>query len=151
MKSKLDKEKKDFEGRSRRQKEVQELIKIAQRREKQDHEVLICGDLNGVIYEDESEPELTEFANNLGLIDVLEHLKVPLFERATYLYYNKKNEMIPMQLDYILVSKNLASSLHQESGVVDFDGEIRTNYPRNLAEKKMHPSDHYPIIVKLTS
>lgn len=152
LKSKLDKEKKDFEGRSKRAREVARLLKIAQKRESQGNKVIIAGDLNGVIYEDETEPELALFAKNLGLIDVLEHLKRPFFERATYLYYNRNSEIIPMQLDYVLMDSELAKKLDdQMTGVFDFDGKPREAYPRNLEEKKMQPSDHYPIIVKLNS
>lgn len=151
LKSKLDKEKKDFEGRGKRKEEVSAIIKIAQRRKKQDHNVIVCGDLNGVIYEDQTEPELNDFAKYLGLKDVLEWLKVPVFERSTYLYYNHKNDMIPMQLDYVLVDAEMAKLLSEETCVVNFEGNPRLNFPKSLAEKRMHPSDHYPLVVKLKS
>lgn len=147
LKSKLDKEKKDFEGRGKRKDEVTEMIKIAQRREKQGHDILVCGDLNGVIYEDQTEPELNDFAHFLGLKDAMEWLKHPVFERSTYLYYNKKGDMVPMQLDYILVGQELSKYIDKSSGVVNFEGKTRVNFPKSLAEKRMHPSDHYPLIV----
>lgn len=149
LKSKLNKDGSDFEGRKKREQEVLKLIHYAERRIKQGQEVMVCGDLNGIIYEDESEHELSHFAKKLGLKDVLSHLQLPDFDRATYLYYNKSQRMIPMQLDYCLVTEGLKSLLGKDTGVLDFTGKKRTNFPVSLKEKKVHPSDHYPLSVKL--
>ena len=59
--------------------------------------------------------------------------------------------MIPMQLDYVLVDAEMAKLLSEETCVVNFEGNPRLNFPKSLAEKRMHPSDHYPLVVKLKS
>ena len=149
LKSKLNKAGKDFEGRGQRKEEVERLVLIADKYQSKGYEVVICGDLNGVIYADETEPELTVFANKLGLHDTLEHLKVPIFDRATYFYYNKSEDLIPMQLDYFLVSDKLATRLSEKTGILSFLGTARTTIPLNRKEKMKHPSDHYPYIIEL--
>ena len=153
LKSKLNLRGKDFEGRSQRQKEVNALTKIIQQKRKKDKvketQVLVTGDLNGIIYQDQTEPELMSFATNLGLKDAFEHLKFPFFDRWSYLYYNKQGEGIFMQLDYCLMSKEIAKSLTVETKILNFEGDSRTVFPKNIKEKFLHPSDHYPVQIVL--
>lgn len=151
LKSKLNKAGKDFEGRGQRQKEVKRLIDRAERLQERGFEVIITGDLNGVICEDQTEEELVDFAKILGLKDVLEYLQVPNFDRATYLYYNKAGDLVPMQLDYFLMSEKLSKKIVQPSRVISFLGGERTNIPLSIKDKNLHPSDHYPLVINLES
>lgn len=150
LKSKLNLKGKDFEGRSQREKEVLRLIQIWKNIKLKDNsEAIISGDLNGIIGKDSTEPELGHFANSIGLKDVFEHLKTPDFDRNTYIYYNRSNEGIFMQLDYFLMGDSLKPYISKSSKVLDFCGNERTNFPKNLAEKRAHPSDHYPVFIEL--
>lgn len=154
LKSKLNLKGEDFEGRSQRKKEVLSLGKIISNKEKcknTNHHIMVTGDLNGIIYQEQTEPELAIFANNFGMHDVFEHLNRPFFDRWSYLYYNKHNEGIFMQLDYCLMKKNLAAYLNAETKILDFNGDTRTNFPATVKEKFQYPSDHYPLQIVLNT
>jgi len=151
LKSKLNLKGKDFEGRSQREREVLQLIDIAKDiLSKENTNVFIAGDLNGIIVDEEAtEPELGHFANKLGLVDAMKRQNRPNFECCTYIYYNKQSEGIMMQLDYFLMQDTTANLLCEDSMVLDFTGNVRTNYPKNFKEKMAHPSDHFPLFINL--
>lgn len=149
LKSKLNKAG-DFEGRTQREKEVKKLIEIFDKvSENNQFPTFICGDLNGIIYQNETEPELDLFATKSGLFDVFEHLDRSHFERATYVYYNDQGNAHLMQLDYCLFHKKWLSLINKSSRVIDFDGQTRTSLVSNLTQKRDSPSDHYPVLINL--
>lgn len=148
LKSKLNLKGKDFEGRAQREKEVNKVVEII--KQKNSNHIILTGDFNGIIYQDNTEKELAAFDNKLGLKDAFEHLKSPFFDRWTYLYYNKQNDGIFMQLDYCLLTETLAKNLDKDQTMVlDFEGSKRTHFAKNKLEKNTYPSDHYPIQVQL--
>lgn len=148
LKSKLNKAN-DFEGRSQRQKEVNKLIDIYQKvSDKGKVPTAICGDLNGIIFDQDSDFELQQFATKIGLLDVFEHLNKSHFDRSTYVYYNNERQYL-MQLDYFLIDGNWKHILGPDSQVLDFDGTTRTTMVGNLAQKQRCPSDHYPVLINL--
>lgn len=148
LKSKLNKAG-DFEGRSQREKEVDKLIEIYKKVSRDSNiPTAICGDLNGIIYEDESEFELAKFAKNMGLIDIFAHLNKSHFDRSTYVYYNN-NQSHLMQLDYFLIEQKWLGFIEQNSQILDFDGTTRVTITNNLSEKQRCPSDHYPVLINL--
>lgn len=149
LKSKLHKAG-DFEGRSQREKEVDRLLGIYDKvSEKNTYPTFICGDLNGIIYPNETEPELSPFATKNGLLDIFEHYNKSDFERATYIYYKENGDPHLMQLDYFLLHKKWLSLIEKSSQVLDFDGETRKSLPSNLGQKRDAPSDHYPVLINL--
>lgn len=150
LKSKLNLKGKDYEGRGQRLKEVKKLTSLIKNQSlKYKIKPLITGDLNGIIYKEETEEELMIFANNLGLKDALEHLNYELFERFTYVYYNKQNEATLMQLDYCLMGDDVAAGLNNSTRVLGFNGEHRVDMALNRSEKNQYPSDHYPLYIEL--
>jgi hypothetical protein len=48
-----------------------------------------------------------------------------------------------------LISEELKPILNQNSKVLDFCGNERTNFPKDYKEKLKHPSDHYPVYFEL--
>ncbi|MFT6632013.1 MAG: endonuclease/exonuclease/phosphatase family metal-dependent hydrolase [Bacteriovoracaceae bacterium] len=150
LKSKLNLKGKDFEGRSQREAEVLKLCEIGEKiQSNADSSLIISGDLNGIIGQGSNEYELDHFAKKLGLQDVFEHLNRAIFDRSTYIYYNKQGTGNLMQLDYALISEELKPILNQNSKVLDFCGNERTNFPKDYKEKLKHPSDHYPVYFEL--
>jgi endonuclease/exonuclease/phosphatase family metal-dependent hydrolase len=150
LKSKLNLKGKDFEGRGQRELEVLKLCEIGQKiLNKENTNLVISGDLNGIIGQGSNEYELDHFAKKLGLKDVFEYLNLPIFDRSTYIYYNKQGAGNLMQLDYALISKGLEANLNPNSKVLDFCGNERTNFPKDYKEKLKHPSDHYPVYFEL--
>ncbi len=149
LKSKLSKGD-DFEGRAQRAEEVQQLNQIFQDcSQNEKNPVFICGDLNATYGPDNHEPELEILANKSGLIDAFEVLKKPIFDRATYLYYNTAGEVHLMQLDYFLVSSRWGHLIDQSSSVLDFHGGTRQTLPADFGQKLLQPSDHYPLCIVL--
>lgn len=148
LKSKLNLRGNDFEGRDQRKKEVLAIGKIIKKKQALPHiHPIVTGDLNGIISQENTEPELADFAHIYGLYDAFELLNLPHFERWSYLYYNSHSDAVFMQLDYCLMEKELAKHLHSETKVLNFLGETRTIFPLNRAEKNHHPSDHYPLLI----
>jgi hypothetical protein len=149
LKSKLDLKKNDFEGRTQRQSEVNYLTQLYLMRQKQFPSALmaISGDLNAVIYKDETEPELQSLLAKTQLLDVFEILDKPLSERLTFCYFDRKKDCFQMQLDYFLIpvryKRNLIPSLTK---ILDFQNNPEVVYPRNYEEKLSLPSDHFPIL-----
>ena len=153
LKSKLNKFGKDFEGRGQRAKEVEKLLYLHAKacNKHQTKNVFICGDLNGIIYKQDSEQELARFSK-YGIEDVLEILDRDLFDRYTYAYFDRTSgKRHCMQLDYMLTSPNNKSTISSESSVLDFEGNIRTQLAADIKEKWLYPSDHYPLFCRLTT
>lgn len=151
LKSKLDIKKEDFEGRTQRGAEVEYLIKFY-KRFGQSHPIILAGDLNGIIYKDETEPELQKLINECNLIDVLEIEQIPVEQRATYLYFKTGGQKIPMQLDYILLQEKFSHLVVADSAqVVDTSYQVPrlSSGIQTLDDRQRLISDHFPLEVLL--
>lgn len=152
LKSKLDMKKVDFEGRAQREAEVKEIVQEVKRLTElnPDNCIAAIGDMNGIIYKDETEQELIHFQNN-NIIDLLETNNTEAIERTTYVYFKRHNEdKFSMQLDYVLANDNLAK-LVKKSYICDFTGYESPNLPKSFKEKKKLPSDHFPYYFEISS
>lgn len=149
LKSKLDLKNEDFEGRSQRQAEVNFLTNQLKKHSHK-YPLIIAGDLNGIIYRDQTEPELIKFAKN-NVFDVLELLDRPLTNRYTYVYFNRASKAFHMQLDYILLHESQRHKIiNSGTGVYHFK-TINGNamgFPDNRLQKSYYPSDHLPITLE---
>ena len=150
LKSKLDLKNEDFEGRDQRQAEVNFLIKQI-KKHKNEYPLIIAGDLNGIIYKEQTEPELTGFAKN-NMFDVLELLNKPLDERYTYAYFNSNTKRFAMQLDYILMHQSHQHRIIKDAtSVYNFktvNGK-EMGLPDNRLQKSYFPSDHFPVVLEI--
>lgn len=150
LKSKLDMKKVDFEGRGQRLAEVEQIIKEVHRLQGLNSKNSICilGDLNGIIFKDETEEELIDFQKN-ELIDLLENNDTSLQERTTYVYFKRNNQdRVLMQLDYVLGNKQLMNSVN-DAYICDFSGHKSPILPKSLKEKRQLPSDHFPFYFEI--
>lgn len=150
LKSKLDLKKQDFEGRGQRSAEVQHIIKHYRdlQRKHPKTPVAVCGDLNGIIYKEDTEEELLPF-EKAGLFDVFELLDKDLKDRQTYFYFNKQQQRIPMQLDYILFPRKFKNMLLEKAKVLEMEPDLVPYPPETMAQKRKLPSDHYPVYCEL--
>jgi exonuclease III len=150
LKSKLDLEKKDFEGRNQREAEVDFIIKRIKKIEKENPDVplLVCGDLNGIIFKDETEPELAQFAKS-NYLDALELLNRPIEERITYYYFDKNLNRNNMQLDYVLLNKKYQDKIQARTRILGFDPQFSPFPPESISEKGKMPSDHMPYYLEV--
>lgn len=155
LKSQLDRSRIDPQGRDRRRAELEKLIKI--RDEISDEfqgrvPILVGGDFNGVAALPEPDLEFGALYRDTDLLDALEIANVPGDERFTHMQIYSGRVSINKQLDYIFVPKSLASRVNKpETWVYRFRDELGMTMimPRNLNEKRLLPSDHYPVILTL--
>lgn len=150
LKSKLDLKKEDFEGRGQRKAEVEFLTKQILQHHK-NYPLLIAGDLNGIIYKDQTDEELKVF-EKLEMYDVLELIDTPIDQRCTFVYFNKASQRFLMQLDYILIHKNFKDLVDKSSTYVyrfKSNQKIDMGLPDNRLQKSYYPSDHFPLVLNL--
>jgi hypothetical protein len=77
---------------------------------------------------------------------------VPPAERVSYIYFDKKEDEFPMQLDYFFTDKDnekmLMETRHPFVPFKSVDGYFLER-PTSFKEKRTMPSDHFPIFLKL--
>lgn len=157
LKSPLDRDRIDPGGKDRRKAELEMLVKIyGEVRAEYGNPpvpVLISGDFNGAIYGAQPDEEFQAMRDS-DLTCCLEAAGIPLDERFTWLHAHPRRPNFQKQLDYILISPELCSRVNKEDTWVyrfkDENGFYR-QIPRNLNEKKLLPSDHYPVVLTLNS
>jgi len=154
LKSKWDRENKDFEGRIKRKKEVSAIVQIINARKKEfpDDFHILAGDFNGFAHQTLGEPEFLPLFYELDLIDAFDLLDVPFEKRATYFHFNKDQEVSPQQLDYFFLDKSHHPSINAlESGVYLFKDMQNSPLPlpKDSFERYSLPSDHYPVVLSL--
>ena len=155
LKSQLDRNRIDPQGRDRRKAELEKLIKI--RNEICNDfgpltPVLLAGDFNGHASFSNPSAEFEALYRETDLKDCLEWAKVPKDERFTHMQIRDSRVSLNKQLDYIFIPPLLAHRVnHQETWVYRYKDEFGMTQliPRNLNEKRMLPSDHYPVVVTL--
>ena len=150
LKSKLDLKKEDFEGRSQRQSEVEAVIDEVKKIESNDPQALVAvlGDLNGIIFQDETEQELEAFAKN-NLIDLLEDNSTELIERTTYTYFRANGDRFLMQLDYVLGNKIFRNNINV-AYICDFNSYKSPKLPNTRKERMKMASDHFPYYFEIS-
>jgi len=150
LKSKLDLKKEDFEGRSQRQSEVHAVIEEVKRLERNDPKALVAvlGDLNGIIFQDETEQELEDFAKN-NLIDLLEANDTDLVERTTYTYFRPNGDRFLMQLDYVLGNIIFRKNV-RHAYICDFNSYKSPKLPDSRKERMKMASDHFPYYFEIS-
>lgn len=157
LKSPLDRDRIDPGGRDRRRAEQEMLVKIYREVRQefvgQQVPVMIAGDFNGAIYGARADEEF-ETLRGTDLKCCLDVAGVPEDERFTWIHVHNKRPNFSKQLDYILISPELFSRVDREETWVyrfrDETGFYRI-IPRNQNEKRLLPSDHYPVVLTLNS
>lgn len=157
LKSPLDRDRIDPGGRDRRRAEQEMLVKIYQevRAEfgNENVPIMVTGDFNGSIYGLQPDEEF-DALRETDLRCCLEVAGVPEDERFTWIHVHNRRPNFTKQLDYILLSPELVPRVAKEETWVyrfrDETGFYRL-IPRNQNEKRLLPSDHYPVVLTLNS
>lgn len=151
LKSKLNMDGKDFEGRSKRALEVNEITRIYNKLALKEniHSIYLTGDFNGILSHANAEQELKALNSKCKLEDIFELLGRDLNTRYTYPYYNKNKELYLMQLDYILTDRKNLKYIGTDSNILEMDGSSLTSFPLTIEERRKLPSDHYPVYMSL--
>jgi len=154
IKSKLDLNKSDFEGRTRRILEVKGLLDIYQSlsRHFPDVPILIGGDMNGHAGEKNTEEEFKQIYQLTDLKDVAFLANIPEEERFSYVYFNRGGNRFEQQIDYLFISERFKDL------IIDKDcffpryknlSGLPLPIPKRLEQKNILPSDHYPFLAGL--
>ena len=154
LKSPLDPENIDPQGRDRRQAEFETLLKIFSEL-KQDHPetpIILCGDFNGVL-SPTPDPEFVNFKTVPELHCALDLVQIDVAQRFTHMQFTPMtNSSKNRQIDYILLPTQLHDKIvKSKTNVYRYTDEFGMPLliPKSLTEKRQLPSDHYPVVVTL--
>ena len=156
LKSKLDADMIDGEGRLRRAAELKALVDIYNEIKEElgsDVPVILGGDLNGVADPRSHEPEFKYLYENSDLIESFELAQLPDSKRVTQVQIRPDSKRIETQIDYFFVSPSLKDKvISEETGAYFFKSDLGMDrpHPSSLEEKSELPSDHYPIRLTLS-
>lgn len=155
LKSPLDRDRIDPGGRDRRKAELEKLIEIYREIDEEfqgQSPIMIGGDFNGLAALPHPEVEFEAIYQKTDLKDCLEIAGVPLEDRFTFQQLHRSRVGIHRQIDYILVPEKLAGRVNRdETWAYRFKDEMGGTIlvPRTLNEKRLLPSDHFPVILTL--
>jgi endonuclease/exonuclease/phosphatase family metal-dependent hydrolase len=157
LKSQLDRTRIDPGGRDRRRAELEKLVTIYNELDQEFGgrvPILLTGDFNGSAGRPKTDVEFEGLYARSPLEDVLEVAQVLADERYTHMQLSQSRNRVGhnKQLDYIFIPPSLFPRVnHQETWVYRFKDHLGLTMlvPRNLNEKKLLASDHYPVIVTL--
>ncbi|MEO0335543.1 MAG: hypothetical protein AAF202_04080, partial [Pseudomonadota bacterium] len=154
LKSKLDPEGIDPEGKGRRRAEFETLLKIYNDiLSETSNQVPICilGDFNGQARASDPDEEFASIRNT-DLVDIFDISKLDLSERITQFQVTSNSAPIARQIDYIFLSHHLHSAFDPKSAqVIHYKNELGLPIPevQTSAQRYEMPSDHFPLQVDL--
>jgi endonuclease/exonuclease/phosphatase family metal-dependent hydrolase len=152
LKSKLDPEGIDPEGKDRRAAELAALVEIYQELRSEFNPpvpVLLAGDFNGCARKDGRAEEFKDL-DKTDLESLMDLLGRTDESAATQLQFNRNGQIQWLQIDYIFVSPELKSKLVPEHcEVFRYRSELNVALPlpKTLDQRLQLPSDHYPVVV----
>lgn len=153
IKSKLNLNNTDFQGRGRRIAEVSGLIEIYKKLSLENVPVFIGGDFNGHAGPDACEEEFKAIYET-DLIDISSYAEIPENERFSYIYFNKGGQRFEQVIDYLFVSEKFKDYIKKEECYFprykNKEGSL-IPIPTRYEHKNFLPSDHYPFLVTLHS
>jgi len=155
LKSPLDRDRIDPGGKDRRRAELEKLVQIHNeiRADFQGRvPVLLGGDFNGSAALPVPDVEFAALYRDTALKDCLEIANMARDERFTYQQFYRNRPGLNRQIDYLFVPPELAARVNAaETWVFRFRDETGMTMPtpRNLNEKRLLPSDHFPVILTL--
>jgi endonuclease/exonuclease/phosphatase family metal-dependent hydrolase len=154
LKSKLDPENVDPQGRLRRTAELRTLIEIYNdiRKELGHTPVIVAGDFNGIANKrrPDFEPEFEQLYLQSNLYEMSDLVRLPLERCYTQVQINPLGKQTFIQLDYIFVSPELKDKIRKDlSQVWYFKGSLGQELPppKTINERMQLPSDHYPVLM----
>lgn len=152
LKSQIDKDGQDAKGQKRRQAELKTLVRVYNKMQQiyPDTPIILSGDFNGNASDQNTSPEFQYLYDKSKLVDILALLNLPKEQRTTFVCFNKKNEQITDQLDYIFFEEVFFKKINREtSGIYRYQKADGTPWPlpQSNFERYQMPSDHYPVVL----
>lgn len=151
LKSKLDPDGIDPEGKDRRTAEVVALAEIYSDVRKEftpSVPVIVAGDFNGCAKRNQLAPEFQALATT-DLESVMDILERDGEQTATQLQFGRGGQIQCLQIDYVFVSPELKPLLVPEAcEVFRYRSELNVALPlpATLEQRLAMPSDHYPVV-----
>jgi len=151
LKSKLDPDGIDPEGKMRRQAELRTLMEIYRERHQEFSPpvpILIAGDFNARAREPNLAEELADIRDS-GLKSVTELAELSALDATTQIQFLKAGGQLNLEIDFIFVSPEMAPFLIRESvRVYRYKSDLRVELPlpTTLDQRLQMPSDHYPVV-----
>lgn len=155
LKSQLDRSRIDPGGRDRRRAELVKLVSIYTEIHREFEgrvPIFLGGDFNGVVARPKPDEEFETLHRESHLRDALDIADVPHEERFTHQQIYNNRVGFNKQLDYIFVPPEIAPRVSRsETWVFRYTDENGMNMliPRNFNEKRLLPSDHFPVVLTL--
>lgn len=150
LKSKLDPDGIDPEGKERRAAELRTLVEIylEVKNEFPNTGVIVGGDFNGVVDETIGETEFKPLFERTDLENVFKAAGLPSVERATQVQFTRNGQSLYLQIDYLFVNPLMKGRLiPNETFVYRYQSDgVKLPIPTNLDQRMTLPSDHYPVV-----
>lgn len=150
LKSKLDPDGIDPQGRGRRQAEMKTLVEIylELRQEFVGVPMIVTGDFNGTAARAHLAEEFQDLAST-DLESVVDLAGLEAEAAATQLQFLRGGQINGLQIDYIFISPELKAHLiPQQVEVFRYrsDLDVPLPLPKTLEQRIHMPSDHYPVV-----
>jgi endonuclease/exonuclease/phosphatase family metal-dependent hydrolase len=155
LKSKLDNDKIDFEGKLRRAAELKCLVNIYKEVKAElgaDAPIIAAGDFNGIASPHGTEPEFKSIYEESDLVDAFELTSKPKDERYTQVQITHSGKQELLQIDYMFLSPALHNKIiSDETYAYRYKDPSGKNapIPKNMEERSLYTSDHYPVVLTL--
>jgi endonuclease/exonuclease/phosphatase family metal-dependent hydrolase len=149
LKSKLDPEGIDPEGRARRAAEARTLAEIyheVRREFSSTVPVIVAGDFNGCARPSRRSEEFSAFSDT-DLASVIEIAGLDGESAATQIVFSRGGGVSCLEIDFIFVSPELKENLlSAEVYRYRSDLKVLLPLPKTLEQRMALPSDHYPVV-----
>lgn len=141
----------DKEGTVRRAAELKALLAIREAAQQKLPAVPIfmTGDFNGQAGRTYTAPEFLPLYRETAYDDALEIVGLPLYERITHLTFIRR-ELFSKQLDFFFVPPSMRSKIEEAFVYRYHEDEEEKMLPLSFRERWELPSDHYPLVVRLS-
>ena len=154
LKSKLDPEGIDPNGKDRRTAELKTLVDIYKESEQEFPQVpkVVAGDFNGYAGKNGCHEEFQLLHNTTDLAEVFELSGKPVDQRTTQMQFSRVGTPTGLQIDYIFLSSHWHQNVIADETFVYMyrsDLKVKLPYSATFEQRQQLPSDHYPVVTKI--
>ena len=155
LKSKLDPEGIDPHGKDRRAAELKTLVEIYKESQLEFPDVpkVVAGDFNGYAAKNGCSEEFVLLHQETDLAEVFELSGKPIEECYTQIQFQRSGNTHGLQIDYIFLSSHWHKNVSAEDTFVYMyksDLKVKLPYPATFEQRQHLPSDHHPVVTKIT-
>lgn len=154
LKSKLDPEGIDPQGKDRRTAELKTLVDIYKESVATFPDVpkVVAGDFNGYAAKDNCHDEFKLLHEETDLAEVFALSGKPLEQCYTQIQFLRSGSVMGLHIDYIFLSSHWHKNVVAEDTYVYMyrsDLKVKLPYPATFEQRQHLPSDHHPVVTKI--